>query len=134
MGGKADPDFYGARPPDDCGGQSSPVSLVRFMRDPQQLINIYKSGIAENIGLANKVPYIGYKGQFKDPKWRNANVKNYAYLEVEPVSIGGQPAPLPSRQMFEAAIQSLSVAAAQEIDDLKSDRRNLRCVAGRAGE
>jgi hypothetical protein len=97
-------------------------SLVRFMRDPQQLLNAYKSGIAENIGLSNRVPYIGYKGQFKDPKWRNANVRNYPYLEVEDVqSRNGQgPLPIPQRQQFEAAIQALSVAAAQEIDDLKS--------------
>jgi hypothetical protein len=102
------------------GGKPRVFSLVRFMRDPQQLLNIYKSGIAENIGLANRVPYIGYKGQFRDPKWRNANIKNYAYLEAEPVMAGGAIAPLPSRQNFEPAIQALSAAAAQEIDDLKS--------------
>jgi hypothetical protein len=101
-------------------GKPRLISLVRWMRDPQQLLNIYKTGIAENIGLANRVPYIGYKGQFKDPKWRNANTKNYAYLEAEPVMAGGQIAGLPQRQSYEPAIQALSVAAAQEIDDLKS--------------
>jgi hypothetical protein len=101
-------------------GRPHLFSLIRWMRDPQQLLNIYKSGIAENVGLANRVPYIGVKGQFRDPRWKNANAKNYPYLEYEPVSIGGQPAPPPQRQMFEAAIQALSQAAAQEIDDLKS--------------
>jgi hypothetical protein len=101
-------------------GKPRLFSLVRWMRDPQQLLNIYKSGIAENIALANRVPYIGYKGQFKDPKWRNANTKNYPYLEAEPIAVGGQIAPLPQRQSYEPAIQALSVAAAQEIDDLKS--------------
>lgn len=101
-------------------GRPQLFSLIRWMRDPQQLLNVYKSGIAENVGLANRVPYIGVKGQFRDPKWKNANSKNYPYLEVEPVTIGGQPAGLPQRQQFEAAIQALSQAASQEIDDLKA--------------
>jgi hypothetical protein len=95
-------------------------SLIRFMRDPQRLVNYYKSGIAEQIGLSNRTPYVGYKGQFKSPAWQNANKANYAFLEAEPVMIGGAVAPLPQRQRFEAPIQALSVAAAQEIDDLKS--------------
>lgn len=101
-------------------GRVKLFSLVRGMRDPQQLLNAYKSGIAENIGLANRVPYIGYTGQFKDPKWRNANVKNYPYLEADPITAAGQIAGLPQRQQFEAAVQALSVAAAQEKDDLKA--------------
>jgi hypothetical protein len=100
-------------------GKPHLFSLVRFLRDPQQLINAYKSGIAENIGLSNRVPYIGPKGSFKDPKWRDANIKNYAYLEYEPQTIGGQFAPPPQRQQFEAAIQGLSLAASQEMEDLK---------------
>jgi hypothetical protein len=95
-------------------GKIKLYSLVRFLRDPQQLFNYYKSGIAEKIGLANRVPYIGYKGQFKDQKWRDANVRNYAYLEVEPVQINGAPAPLPQRQVLDEYIQALSLAASQE--------------------
>jgi hypothetical protein len=95
-------------------------SLVRHVREPQQLINIYKSAIAEKIGLGNRVPYIGVKGQFKDPRWENANLVNYAYLEYEPISIAGTLAPPPQRQEMEEQIQALSIAAAQEIDDLKA--------------
>lgn len=95
-------------------------SLVRHVREPQQLINIYKTAIAEKIGLGNRVPYIGVKGQFKDPRWENANSVNYAYLEYEPVTIAGTLAPPPERQQMEEQIQALSEAAAQEIDDLKA--------------
>lgn len=101
-------------------GKPRLFSLVRFMRDPQILINYYKTSIAENIGITNRVPYIGYKGQFTDPRWQNANVVNYAYLEVEPTTVNGNIAPLPQRQHIEPAIQALSGAAAQEIDDLKA--------------
>jgi O6-methylguanine-DNA--protein-cysteine methyltransferase len=101
-------------------GKVNLFSLVRHVREPQQLINIYKSAIAEKIGLGNRVPYIGVKGQFKDPRWENANLVNYAYLEYEPISIAGTLAPPPQRQQMEEQIQALSVAAAQEIDDLKA--------------
>jgi hypothetical protein len=101
-------------------GEVRLFSLVRFVRDAQKLINLYKSTIAEKMALANRVPYLGYKGQFKDPKWEDANRVNYPYLEVEPVTINGNLAPLPIRQELEEQIAALSAAVAQEIDDLKS--------------
>ncbi len=101
-------------------GEVHLFSLIRHVRDPQQLLNIFKSGIAERIGLGNRVPYIGAKGQFKDPRWANANNVNYSYLEYEPINIAGVLAPPPQRQNIATEIQDLSAAAAQEIDDLKS--------------
>jgi hypothetical protein len=95
-------------------------SLIRWIRDAQCLINLYKSAIAEKIGLANKVPYIGYTGQFTDPKWQDANVKNYAFLEANPVTVAGTLAPLPQRQQLEEQIAALSAAVLQEMEDLKS--------------
>jgi hypothetical protein len=108
-------------------------SLIRHVRDPQQLLNIYKSAIAEKIGLGNRVPYIGVKGQFKDPRWENANNVNYAYLEYEPIAIAGSPAPPPQRQQLEEQIQALSVAAAQEVDDLKSGMGIFDASLGASG-
>jgi portal protein len=95
-------------------------SLIRHVRDPQQLLNIYKSALAERIGLGNRVPYIGAKGAFRDPRWENANNVNYAYLEYEPIMIGGALAPPPQRQPLAVEIEDLSLAAAQEVEDLKS--------------
>lgn len=96
-------------------------SLIRFIHDTQRLINIYESAIAEKIGLANRVPYLGYKGQFKDGKWLDCNVKNYPYLEVEVVNrADGTILPLPQRQQLEEQISALSAALAQEIQNLKS--------------
>ncbi|MGH9665993.1 MAG: portal protein, partial [Bryobacteraceae bacterium] len=103
-------------------GRAKLFSVIRFARDPQQLFNYYKSSIAEVLSLAPKTPYIGYLGQFKTKsrEWATANKVNYAYLEADPVTISGQPAPLPQRQLYEAPIQALSAAAAQEADDMKA--------------
>ena len=109
-------------------------SLIRHVRDPQQLLNIYKSAIAEKIGLGNRVPYVGYKGQFKDSRWENANNVNYAYLEAELITLpNGSVAPLPQRQQMEEQIQALSVAAAQEVEDLKSGMGIFDASLGSSG-
>lgn len=101
-------------------GEVEVYSLIRFIRDTQRLINIFKSAIAEKVGLSNRVPYLGYKGQFTDPKWRDCNIKNYAFLEADPVMINGQPAPLPERQQLEEQISALSNGVALLVDSLKS--------------
>lgn len=102
-------------------GEVKLFSLIRPVRDPQQLINIYKTSIAEKLSLANRVPYIGPIGTFTDQKWLDANRKNYPYLEYTPVLVGnGVLAPPPQRQQLEEQIQALSMAAMQEVDDLKS--------------
>lgn len=101
-------------------GEVKLFSLIRFIRDVQRLINIYESAIAEKIGLANRVPYLGFKGQFTDPKWEDCNLVNYAYLEADPITINGTAAPLPQKQQLEEQITALSRALAQEIDNLKA--------------
>jgi hypothetical protein len=100
-------------------GKKQYISIIRFAHDAQKLKNGFKSGIANLLGLSSTAPWIGYKGQFKDGKWRDAHTKNYAYLESELVSLGGQIAPLPQRNTYEAPIQSLSLAAMQAGDDIK---------------
>jgi hypothetical protein len=74
--------------------------MVRNSKDSQRQYNYWASAETEMVALAPKAPFIGYAGQFKDPKWKDANVKNFAFMEVEPVDIMGNPAPLPQRQGF----------------------------------
>ena len=66
-------------------GKSHCVSVIRHARDAQKLHNFYRSSEAETISLGSKAPWVGYRGQFEDPRWGTANSKNWAYLEVEPV-------------------------------------------------
>lgn len=101
-------------------GERRFISAIRFAIDAQKLLNAYKSGIAESLSLQAKAPWIGVKGAFKDPKWLSSNIKKHPYLEYEPVSINGQLAPQPTRNTFEAPIQSLSLGALQEADDIKA--------------
>jgi hypothetical protein len=95
------------------------IGIVRFAVDSQKLKNAYKSGIADSIQSATLAPWIGVKGTFKDPRWKDAHVRKYAYVEYEPVTINGSLAPAPTRNTYEVPIQALAAAALQETDDIK---------------
>lgn len=96
--------------------------LVRHAKDPQRMYNYWATAETEMIALAPKAPFIGAEGQFEghEVKWKTANIKNHAYLEYKPVSLGGQPAPAPQRNGYEPPVQAISQARAQSNDDLKS--------------
>jgi hypothetical protein len=97
-------------------------SVIRFQRDPQQMLNMYKTRIAETLTTAPVQPYMVVEGQVEghQAEWARLNSAVVPYLQYKAVDINGKPAPPPQRQVFEAPIQSLSEAAAQEIDDMKA--------------
>src|SRR6266446_5187749 len=105
----------------DVNGERYLYGIIRNAKDAQRSINYFRSYAAEVIALAPKAPWVGMKGQFKDGKWQNANIVNYAYLEADMVTTTGQPAPsLPQRNQFEPPIQAI-LAMSQAVDqDLKS--------------
>lgn len=91
----------------DVNGERKIYGIVRNSKDSQRAINYSRSYSSEILALAPKAPWIGWKGQFKDPKWKTANVVNYAYLEADVVTSSGQPSPsLPVRNQYEPAIQA----------------------------
>lgn len=92
--------------------------MVRNAKDPMRQYNYWVSAETEMVALAPKAPFIGYAGQFKDPKWKTANTKNHAYLEAEPLDIDGDRAPIPQRQGFAgvpAGIVNAKAGANQDI-------------------
>lgn len=103
-------------------GRRDLVGIVRYARDPQRMYNYWVSAQTETIALAPRAPFIGAAGQFKnrESQWRQANNRNFAFLEYEPVSSGGQPVPPPQRQTFEPPIAAIVQATRQADNDLKS--------------
>lgn len=96
--------------------------IVRHAKDPQRMYNYWSSSETETIALAPRAPWIGYEGQFEDheDEWKTANIRNHAFLQVKPMTIGGQQAPLPQRNVFEPPVQAITQARMQAADDLKS--------------
>lgn len=96
--------------------------IFRQAKDPQRMYNHWVSTETETIGMTPKAPWIGYEGQFEghEEKWLTANRRNYAYLEVKPVTVAGQPAPLPTRNVFEPPVQAITNARLQSSEDIKA--------------
>jgi hypothetical protein len=94
-------------------------SLTRNAKDPQRMINTWKSWETEMIGLAPKVPYMVAEGQLEGhPEWKDCNNKNYSYLTYNPVTIGGQLAPPPQRTTSIGIDTGIVNAIRESTDDL----------------
>ena len=96
------------------------IGLVRQAKGPQRAYNYAISAALENVALSPKAPFIGYAGQFSDPKWETANTDTFAYLEVDPVMAGGAPAPLPQRNYSEPPIAACMQLVQQAGQDLQA--------------
>jgi hypothetical protein len=99
------------------GGQSKRmfVSMVRNGRPAQQMMAYMASQEAEEIGMAPRAPYLGFKGQFPnaDKTWKLAHKVPFAYLETAiptdwPQGAGAPP--LPQRNPFTPNIQAYEMA------------------------
>ncbi len=104
-------------------GKKQLISLTRFIRDSQVLLNFFRSQQAEVIALTPKAPFIGPVGAFKThrAKWQTANNQNYAYLEYDMVNLpNGTIAPPPQRNTAEPPIAALTHAAVDADNDLKA--------------
>ena len=107
-------------------GKLHRLSLIAPAIDPQRGLNYCASTAAQISGVSSKAPWIGYKGQFDDPKWASANHETWAYLEVMPKfatdsSTGqSQLLPFPQRNTWEAPIQWLLALSAYFSDSIKA--------------
>lgn len=88
------------------------LSLISPGMDANRALNYVATTATEIAGLANKSGWVGYKGQFDDPRWQTANSEVWAYLEITPTfatnEMGQQTIlPPPQRSQWEAPIQWL---------------------------
>ena len=103
-------------------GERQYAGIVRHAKDPQRHYNFMISESANRIGLSNKAPYIGAKGQFEgfENQWRRAHIENFPYLEYNPRDFNGVPIGPPTINMQEPAIQAITVAQETAADNIKA--------------
>ena len=100
----------------DYLGERDMRGTVRDAKDAQRVYNVNVSSLSEAVNDAPKNRVVGYKGQFGKPDsdtrkaWQNAPNKRFAFLEVEPVTIDGKPAPFPQPFNVEPAIMGASLS------------------------
>jgi hypothetical protein len=112
---------------DGSGPKRHLLSMVRLARDPAMFMAYAISQEAEEMGMAPKSPFIGYKGQFESDAeaFEMVNKIPRGYLQVDPVVDGasGQILPLPVRPQFTPNIGSYEEAK-------ESGRRSLQSAMG----
>lgn len=103
-------------------GQRFKCGAVRRAKDAQKILNYTTSNQVEIIDLNAKAPFIGAAGQFDtfEDNWRDANRKNFGYLEYNPTDVNGNPVPAPQRNSFEAPIQSVQATKLMAVEDIKA--------------
>jgi hypothetical protein len=105
-------------------GKREFYSLIHAAKDPQRMLNYWKSTATEVVALQPKAPYIGLKGQFASyPEiWANANRENYPFLEADPVEDSqGNPLPiLPQRQQPPTTSGGMMQEAMMSADAIKA--------------
>jgi len=98
------------------------ISLIRFAKDPQRMLNYWNSAETEMIALAPKSPFVGAAGQFTgfEQQWKLANKKNLAYLQYNPVAENGAMLPAPARQQQTQVPTAIVNAIRESADDIKA--------------
>jgi len=96
--------------------------ITRNSMDSNRMYNVMSSLLIERVGLAPRAPYIGAAGQFEgyEDQWQNANTKNYAKLEYNPITIGGNLAPPPQKNdasSGDPTIERYMMIASKDIQD-----------------
>jgi hypothetical protein len=89
------------------------LSMVRFARDPQMLLDYFASGECEEAGQIPKSPFVGAVGQFETDKeaWGEVTKVPHATLQYDIVlDSGGNPVPPPSRPNWAPNFQEWEIA------------------------
>lgn len=106
----------------DVDGEKILEGVIRHAKDPQRMLNYWKSAETETIALAPRAPWLVAEGQTEGYKelWATANSKSHATLPYKPTTIAGQPVPPPQRTFGEPPVQAITNAVMQANDDIKS--------------
>lgn len=103
-------------------GKKNLRGMIRDAKDPQRAYNFWVSAETEMIALAPRAPVVGAAGMFEghEEKWNDANQRNFAYLEYNPIELNGVFVPRPERSAFDPNIGPIINATMQADRDLKS--------------
>ena len=101
-------------------GKRKLVSLIRYGKDSQRMLNYYRSSEAEIMALQPKAPFVVAEGQIEgyEDVWASANNVNYSYLPYKPNTVGGVVVPPPQRiqsAMLPSGLQAMSEIAEKDL-------------------
>jgi hypothetical protein len=97
-------------------------SLTKNAKDPQRMLNYWRSAEAERIALAPKAKFLMYEGQDEgyEQEWRDAHKSNNPILHAKVLSEGGTVLPLPKREEPAQMDMAIVNASREAIDAIKA--------------
>jgi hypothetical protein len=105
----------------NIGGKRILRSLVHSAIDPQRMFNYWRTNATELVALAPRVPFIGPKGAFSDPRWATANTRSHAFLEYDTKAVAAAGGAAPQRQPLDTGAAAGSLQEAMNAsDDIKA--------------
>jgi hypothetical protein len=106
----------------DLDGTVDYRGMVTDAVDPAKMYNFWTSAIAETIALTTKAPWIAAAGQISEylEEWEDSNRTPHAVLQYDPVSVNGDLAPPPTRNVAEPPIQAMVVGLKESDQDIKA--------------
>jgi predicted small secreted protein len=106
----------------DINGKVYRQGMIRAAKDPARMYNVLMSAATEEVASRTKSPWIMAEGQAEghEKKWRQANQRNFAYLEYKPTTVEGQLAPPPQRQPMVDVPAGFLTMAGHTRDDIKA--------------
>lgn len=119
----------------EIDGRVTYEGIVRHAKDPQRMYNYWASSETETIALAPRAPFIGAEGQFSagDEKWKTSNRKSHAYLEYKPITLNGNLAPPPQRNVQEPPVRAITQAREMAGEDMKATTGTFDPALGEKG-
>ena len=123
-------------------GQREVSGIIKNMRDPQRLINLWESSHTETIAMQPKAPFMAYDRTIEgyEKLYEQANNKNFPVLPVRTIIENGILLPAPMRQPPQQpspAMQSQSMMAMNHIKSVlgkiyDEGNKSLGSESGRA--
>lgn len=106
----------------DIDGKVIRSGLIRHSKDSLKMYNYWMTCATEEVAMRPKIPYIGAAGQFEDfeQDWALANKKSFPYIQYNPVTVDGNLAPPPSRQMMVDIPSGMLQMAMHANDNIKA--------------
>jgi hypothetical protein len=119
----------------DINGKVDLRGIVRDAKDPQRRYNFNVTADTEAQALVPKSPIIAADGQMEgyEDIWRQANVKNYAYLPYKALSLDGHLVSEPHRLGGGAGFGSSGMLTQQADNDLKAVTGFYEASLGQSG-
>jgi len=104
----------------NIAGERKLVSLIRYGKDSQRMLNYYRSTETELMALQPRAPFVAAEGQLEgyEEIWATANNVNHSYLPYKPTTIAGVAVAPPQRMnpaSLPAGLQAMSEIAERDL-------------------